>query len=132
MNAHQGGLRMHARLTLVLTLILVSCLATVAFAQNPDMVLSQADRDSILADYHQVFPIWGRKAIERGFALPRPFGIGFNAVYLTQDIDISNLQLSTGSDPLQPLDVIQFGHNEATAFSQTLRADLWLFPFLNV
>jgi len=124
---------MHARRTFVLVLIVSSCLASVpARAQNPDMVLSQADRDSILKDYHQVFPIWGRKAIERGFALPRPFGIGFNAVYLTQDIDIANLQLSTGDDPLQPLDVIKFGHNEATAFSQTLRADLWLFPFLNV
>src|SRR6187455_876882 len=103
---------MKARLARVLTTFLFTCIvSTPAWAQNPDMVLSQADRDSILKDYDQVFPIWGRKAIERGFALPRPFGIGFNAVYLNQNIDISNLQLSTGSDPLQPLDVIQFGHN---------------------
>ena len=61
----------------VLTLLLLSCvLSSPVWAQNPDMVLSQADRDSILKDYDQVFPIWGRKAIERGFALPRPFGIG--------------------------------------------------------
>jgi hypothetical protein len=103
-----------------------------AWAQNPDLVLSQAERDSILKDYDQVFPIWGRKAIERGFDLPRPIGIGINAVYLVQNIDISNLQLSTGSDPVEPFDVVQFGTSEATAFSQTVRADLWLFPFLNV
>ena len=28
--------------------------------QNPDLALSPAERDSILADYHQIFPIWGQ------------------------------------------------------------------------
>jgi hypothetical protein len=124
---------MNVRLVRVLVVLTLFCIVSApAWAQNPDLVLSQAERDSILKDYHQVFPIFGRKAIERGFDLPRPVGIGINAVYLVQNIDISNLQLSTGSDPLEPFDVIQFGTNEATAFSQTLRADLWLFPFLNV
>jgi hypothetical protein len=103
-----------------------------AFAQNPDLALSQAERDSVLKDYHSFFPIWGRKAIEKGFDLPRPFGIGFNAVYISQNIDINNLQLSTDGNPLQPLDVFQFGTNTASAFSQTIRADLWVLPFLNV
>jgi hypothetical protein len=108
------------------------CMAAPAFAQNPDLVLSQAERDSILKDYHSFFPIWGRKAIERGFDMPRPFGIGFNAVYITQNIDINNLLLSTNDDPLVPINAIQFGTNTANAFSETIRADLWVFPFLNV
>ena len=103
-----------------------------AFAQNPDLVLSQAERDSILKDYHSFFPIWGRKAIERGFDLPRAFGIGFNAIYLSQNIDINNLQLSTNSDPLVPINAFKFGTNTATAYSETIRADLWVLPFLNV
>ena len=124
---------MNARLARVLTLLLLSCgMSIPASAQSPDLVLTQAERDSILEDYDQVFPIWGKKAIERGFDLPRPFGIGFNAVYITQNIDIANLLLSTGDEPLEPFDVVQFGTNEATAVSGTMRADLWLFPFLNV
>jgi hypothetical protein len=106
--------------------------AVPAFAQNPDLVLSQAERDSILKDYHSIFPIWGKKAIERGFDLPRAFGIGFNAVYISQNIDINNLQLSTNSDPLVPLDAFKFGTNTATAYSETIRADLWVLPFLNL
>jgi len=113
-------------------LLLLMCPAFPAFAQNPDLVLSQAERDSILKDYDRIFPIWGRKAIERGFDLPRPFGIGLNAVWIDQNIDIENLQLSTDSDPLVPINAFQFGSNSASAYSETIRADLWVFPFLNL
>jgi hypothetical protein len=113
-------------------LFLLWCAAVPAFAQNPDLVLSQAERDSILQDYHSIFPIWGKKAIERGFDLPRAFGIGFNAVYISQNIDINNLLLSTNSDPLVPINAFKFGTNTATAYSETIRADLWVLPFLNL
>ena len=59
-------------------------------------------------------------------------GSGFNAIYVTQNIDINNLLLSTNEDPLVPIQAIQFGSNTADAFSETIRADLWVFPFLNV
>ena len=55
----------------LLPLVTLAC-AGIAAAQNPDLELSQAERDSILTTYHQVFPLWGRKAIERGFLLPLP------------------------------------------------------------
>ena len=116
----------------VLPLVLLLLGAVPAFAQNPDLVLSQAERDSILKDYSGIFPIWGRKAIERGFDLPRPFGIGLNSIYLEQDIIVENLQLSTNYDPLQPFDVVQFGKTRASAFSVTMRPDVWVFPFLNL
>jgi hypothetical protein len=43
-------------------------------AQNPDLMLNQAERDRILKTYDNIFPIPGRQAIERGFDLPKPFG----------------------------------------------------------
>jgi hypothetical protein len=43
---------------------LIALAAHVAVAQNPDLALSQAERDSLLKNYHNRFPIWGRKAIE--------------------------------------------------------------------
>lgn len=118
------------RLTALLVLTLP--LAARAGAQNPDLMLTQAERDSILKTYHNVFPIWGRQAIERGFDLARPLGINVLGLTMKQGIDITNLGLSTGSDPTVPIDVIQFGKNTTTVSSVSGRVDLWLFPFLNV
>jgi hypothetical protein len=53
-----------------LALALVAIVAPAVRAQNPDLMLSQAQRDSILKTYNNIFPILGRKAIERGFDLP--------------------------------------------------------------
>jgi hypothetical protein len=103
-----------------------------AVAQNPDLILSKAERDSILANYHNRFPIWGRKAIEKGFDLPYPVGLSVNVVYADQDIKISNLGLSTGSNPTVPVEFIKFGRVQAPVFTANLRGDLWLFPFLNL
>ena len=106
--------------------------ATSASAQNPDLALSKAERDSILKTYDNVFPIWGRKAIEKGFDLPYPAGLGVNFVYASQNIDLKNLGLSTGSNPVVPVDVIKFGDTKAPVLTPNLRADLWVLPFLNV
>jgi hypothetical protein len=101
-------------------------------AQHPDLTLSQAERDSILAHYHNRFPIWGRKAIEKGFELPAPAGLSLTVVFLDQAIDITSLELSTGSNPLVPIDFVTFESTRSTVLTENLRADLWVLPFLNV
>ncbi len=111
---------------------LIALAANVAVAQNPDLALTKAERDSILKTYHNRFPIWGRKAIEKGFDLPYPVGLSVNVVYADQDINLSSLGLSTGSDPTVPVEFIKFGRVQAPVFTGNLRGDLWLFPFLNV
>jgi hypothetical protein len=105
--------------------------AASAGAQNPDLMLTQEQRDSILKTYDNRFPIWGRKAIERGFDLPYPVGLSLNLVYAKQDIDITNLGLSTGDNPTQPIEIVQFQRVVAPVWTGNLRADLWVFPFLN-
>ena len=112
--------------------LLASTAARTVRAQNPDLALSRAERDSVLATYHQVFPIWGRKAIERGFLLPLPVGLNINTVYIDQDIALSQLGLSTGSNPVQPVSFITLGDALSRVFTGNLRADLWVLPFLNV
>ena len=111
---------------------LIALAANVAVAQNPDLMLSKAERDSVLKTYHNRFPIWGRKAIERGFDLPYPVGLSVNGVWASQNIDITNLSLSTGANPVVPVEIIKFGENKAPVFTANARADLWLLPFLNV
>jgi hypothetical protein len=99
--------------------------------QNPDLALTQAERDSVLAEYDQIFPIWGRKAIERGFSLPAPLGFNIGGFYANQDIVISDLGLGF-NQPAQPVDFISFKGAQAKLTNFNVRADLWLFPFLNV
>jgi len=111
---------------------LIALAANAAVAQNPDLILSKTERDSVLKNYHNRFPIWGRKAIERGFDLPYPAGVSVNVVYAQQDIKLSDLGLSTGSNPTVPVDFIKFGRVHAPVFTGNVRGDLWLFPFLNI
>ena len=106
--------------------------AGIAAAQNPDLVLSQSERDSILATYHQVFPIWGRKAIERGFLLPLPVGLNINSFYMDQGIALSQLGLSVNDNPTQPVSWITLGEAQSSVYSVNFRGDLWVLPFLNV
>ena len=111
---------------------LLALAAPAAVAQNPDLILSKAERDSILKNYKNRFPIWGRKAIEKGFDLPYPVGLSVNVVYAEQDIELSDLGLSTGTNPVAPVEFIKFGRVQAPVFTGNLRGDLWLFPFLNL
>jgi hypothetical protein len=122
--------RLHFPLALTVVISLMS--AARAAAQNPDLMLSPTERDSVLKTYHNTFPIWGRAAVARGFDLPKPLGINALGVYVNQPIDISNLGLSTGTNPIAAIDQIQFGTNTSSIWNVSARADLWLFPFLNV
>jgi hypothetical protein len=100
-------------------------------AQEPDMSLTQAQRDSLLKDYHQIFPIWGRKALERGFQTPLPVGFNVALYSMRQDITISNLGIGFNK-PAQPVSFITFQGASARLDLLNARLDLWVLPFLNV
>jgi len=121
------------RLRPVLLGILLAAAWTRAQAQqNPDLVLTRAERDSILRDYHQVFPLLGRQAVERGFLLPLPAGVNTIGVYMDQGIALSQLGLSTNDNPTEPVDWITLGEAQSRVFTANARADLWVLPFLNI
>lgn len=123
---------MRFRLLAALSGVVALTPAGMAAAQNPDLVLSQAERDSILTTYHQVFPLLGRKAIERGFLLPLPVGLNINSFYANQGITLSQLGLSVNDNPVQPVDWITLGEATSRVTSVNFRGDLWVLPFLNV
>lgn len=116
----------------LLAALLVSGVATSLAAQNPDLMLTQEQRDSVLSTYDNIFPFLGRQAIERGFDLPKPLGLNIVGVVVDQGIDIEALGLSTGTDPVVPIEAVKFGDNRSTVLTTNLRADLWVLPFLNV
>ncbi|MFL5523282.1 MAG: hypothetical protein ACJ8AF_04145 [Gemmatimonadaceae bacterium] len=100
-------------------------------AQNPDLALTPEQRDSVLKQYHQIFPIWGRKAIERGYDVQTPLGFNIGWFAAEQDIIISDLGLGFNS-PAEPVSFITLDKAQSKLTNWNVRTDLWVFPFLNV
>ena len=115
-----------------LGILLLNMLVRSGYAQNPDLQLSEAERDSILKDYNNFFPIWGEDVIKAGFDLPYPIGININAVYIGQPITIDHLQVGIGDFPMQPVEFVEFDNAQSSVASSNLRTDLWILPFINV
>jgi hypothetical protein len=117
----------------ILLLSTALLLTALSFSQNnSDLSLTQPERDSILKDYNNIFPIWGRKAIEKGFDIPKPFGVNVNYLYMRQDIEIYDMQLGINNNGLVPVDFIKFGAADSKVSTFNTRLDLWVLPFLNV
>jgi hypothetical protein len=103
----------------------------------PSLASAQADLsipDSIIDPdpWDHFFPIWGDRVVERGFDLPYPLGISANYLYQSFDVTIDGLELSLGDNPLQPVDIVEFENAKTSINTGNVRADLWIFPFLNV
>ena len=78
------------------------------------------------------FPIWKEKAEALGYELPKAMGISFGYMTLEQGISVDSIEL-TGMPIVDILgiDLEASGGTQKTEV-MTLRADVWLFPFLNV
>jgi hypothetical protein len=75
-------------------------------------------------------PIWGRAACERGYVLPRPFGVSLGYMHQDQPFDVGEV-LVNGIDVKTPaIAVVEEVQNEES--TGTLRFDAWIMPFWNV
>ncbi|MEG1971206.1 MAG: hypothetical protein RR101_13935 [Burkholderiaceae bacterium] len=79
-------------------------------------------------------PILGAEAERRGYELPLPFGISVNGFALNEPYRVEELRLSLndGAPRSVSSQLLRVSAVEVAARSTTLRADVWLFPFLNV
>lgn len=75
-------------------------------------------------------PIWGKEACEKGYVLPRPFGISLNFMHQDQAFDVGDIYIN-GIDVKTPgVAVVNEVQNDASTI--TLRFDAWILPFWNV
>lgn len=75
-------------------------------------------------------PIWGRDAREKGYVLPRPFGLSLGYMVQKQPFNVDGLEVE-GIDIKSPgLAVVDEVDNKEDTV--TLRFDAWIFPFFNV
>jgi len=75
-------------------------------------------------------PILGQEACERGYVLPRPFGVSLGYMHQDQPFEVRDV-LVNGVDVKGPgVAVVDEVQNEESTV--TLRFDAWLLPFWNV
>jgi hypothetical protein len=75
-------------------------------------------------------PILGQAACERGYVLPRPFGISLGYMHQDQPFDVGDIFIN-GIDVKTPgIAVVDEVQNEESTV--TLRFDAWILPFWNI
>jgi hypothetical protein len=74
-------------------------------------------------------PIWGKRARERGFELPLPFGSGALFTYMEQGVNIDNIDVSFQGAPVSGMQVSEADSRDTNV---SFRGDFWLFPFMDL
>ena len=136
-------------------------LSTVAFAQQdsqksldysldtgnveitPAGEISTIQKDEV-EDDEPFLPIFGKEAREKGYELPKTYGVNVNYMNIHQNINVKSinfdglyLDFKLGKLPIKgpvapdafKIDVLSTRQRSHT---ETLRLDAWVFPFMNV
>ncbi|WP_204113600.1 autotransporter outer membrane beta-barrel domain-containing protein [Shimia biformata] len=90
--------------------------------------------------YDRMFPIWGQQALNRGFALPEPYGISYIGVVNTASQQIENVAVNIDKGVVPPPNaplieiggVATFTDIVSRTNGHQLKADVWVLPFINV
>ena len=89
--------------------------------------------------YQRLFPIGAQAAIDRGYDVQLPFGVGFLRVANQQKLEASELEVALSKDAdtgdpavLRPVPFVVPQGVESEASGPQLKLDLWVFPFLNL
>ena len=89
-------------------------------------------------DDEPFLPIFGKEAREKGYELPKSYGVNVNYMNIHQNINVKSIQfdgltIPFINRPLKPdlfkIDVLSTRQRSHT---ETLRLDAWVFPFMNV
>ncbi|MGL4833886.1 MAG: hypothetical protein ACRCXH_05705, partial [Shewanella sp.] len=76
-------------------------------------------------------PLWKEKAEALGYTLPKPLGLNLSYMAMEQGINVDSIAIQ--GLPFQQL-VLDLKAEPGRQYTEvlTLRADVWLLPFLNV
>jgi len=108
-------------------------LAAVSLGTVPAAAQVAPDSGHAGYEWDHMFPIWGKKLAARGITFPKPWGVGVNYAYANQLVEITDMEVAVNDSGFVNLDdVIVFDSVRSQVHATNLRADLWVFPFLNV
>ncbi|NIG54929.1 hypothetical protein [Chitinophaga sp. Cy-1792] len=121
---------------IIITVVVILTCGQVFGQAGAGMKIGQGNaayKDSLRKEgYPYHFPIWGKKATEKGINLQYPVGAMLNVNTLSQLVNISDLQVGFNDHEPVPMDFIQFGKVKANMQTATARVDLWLLPFIDL
>lgn len=77
-------------------------------------------------------PFLAQKVIDKGFSLPRPYGLGIIYSHVNQDVNINHLQLGipTGA-PERDINFVDLSGANVDTVTWQAKLDAWILPFLN-
>ena len=82
----------------------------------------------------RALPLWGDRVRQMGFELPKPYGIGVVTHFQRQDMSIDGVtvnNLDVGGGDVAFVDP-QGSETSNSAQALSVRADVWVLPFLNL
>lgn len=77
-------------------------------------------------------PFLAQKVIDKGYDLPLPYGIGLTYANVDQSQLLESLEVGINGREVIPFDFVSFDDAVSDSRSFSLKADTWLFPFMNV
>ena len=77
-------------------------------------------------------PFMAQKVIDKGYDLPLPYGIGLTYANVDQAQLLNSLQVGINDRDVIPFEFVGFDNARSKSNSYSLKADAWLFPFMNV
>ncbi len=100
----------------------------------PNRGFDRADRqgDDAPRKWEHKLPFFAQKVVDKGFDLPLPYGIGVTFARVEQDQLLDNLEVGINGNPKEPFRFVSFENAKSESNSLQVKADAWLFPFMNV
>ena len=80
----------------------------------------------------RALPFFAQEVLDLGFDLPKTFGIAIIPNTISQDLTLKNLKVGINDSEMVAIDFVQFGSARAHNDNLQIKADVWLFPFLNL
>ncbi|MGB0936866.1 MAG: hypothetical protein ACPGTQ_05385 [Colwellia sp.] len=80
----------------------------------------------------RVLPFFAQNVLDLGFELPKTFGLAIIPNVIAQDLTLTDLKVGLNGSEMVDMDFVQFGSARADNSNLQIKADVWLFPFLNL
>ena len=77
-------------------------------------------------------PFLAQKVVDMGYDLPLPYGVGVTFAAVDQEQVLDSLEVGINGREKEPFDFVAFDNAKSESDSWSIKADAWLFPFMNV
>ena len=116
-------------------LIIIAMAFTITSYAQSGIQFPESDTTTVKKVYPYVLPFWGQQVTDRNIDLQLPFGLNVNYVYNQMSLELTHFSLNfydgENLDGIINPETLNFKETIATANGVNIRADAWVFPFLN-